>query len=149
MIKLYWSSSVSDVQTALAALPQAGGIVVGAGWLDVLTPGELHRQQRRGRVAPVIVGARIYVSLQGNVQRVLDTLTLLATIDAARFAAAQRAFRERNPRPAVGHTVPRRPKHSKLVAHGWGSGPMGCARVSGLDSLAVVATIGSEPSYEP
>lgn len=135
MIKLYWSSSASDVHKALAALPKAGGLVVGAGWLDVLTPGERDRQQRRGRIAPVIVGTDIYASLVGDCRRVMETLTLLSTIDAARFAAAERSFRERNPQTAVGHMVPRRAKRSKLVAHGWGTGPIGCAQVRGLDAV--------------
>lgn len=66
----------------------------------------------------------------------MQMIGLLAAVDAARFVAAAKAFRERNPAPAVGHFVPRRAKRSKLVAHGWGrgrGGPMGCAQIRGLD----------------
>jgi hypothetical protein len=66
----------------------------------------------------------------------MQIIGLLAAVDAARFATAAKAFRERNPAPAVGHFVPRRAKRSKLVAHGWGRGSgesMGCAQIRGLD----------------
>ncbi len=102
--------------------------------VDIATFGEIGRQLRRERIAELVSG--IYISLQGDNAEMMQTIGLLAAVDACRFAAAAKAFRERNPAPAVGHFVPRRAKRSKLVAHGWGrssGGPMGCAQIRGLD----------------
>ena len=134
MHHLSWSSSRDEVVDALAALSPSKGLIVGPGWVDIGTLGELERQVRRGRTTSLVAG--IYMSLQGDREVMRQTVGLLAAIDAARFAAADQAFRERNPASPVGHCVPRRAKHTKLVAHGWGhssQGPMGCAQVRGLD----------------
>lgn len=134
MQHLSWSSAHHHVAQALATLTPSKGIIVGPGWVDIGTPGELERQVRRGRITALVGG--IYLSQQGDVASTRETLALLAAVDAARFAAADKAFRERNPTPAVGHCAPRRAKHPKMVAHGWGhssDGPMGCAQVRGLD----------------
>ncbi len=134
MHHLSWSSPHHEVAEALAALTPSKGIIVGPRWVDIATSGELGRQLRRGRISELVTG--IYISRQGDVAETMQTLGLLAAVDAARFAAADKVFRERNPAPPVGHFVPRRAKHTKLVAHGWGrssGGPMGCAQVRGLD----------------
>ncbi len=138
MHHLTWDSSHRAVAQALAAFSPAKQVIVGPQWVDIATPGEIGRQLRRGRIEPLMTG--IYVSVQGDRAAVMQTIALLAAVDACRFAAAAKAFRERNPTPAVGHFVPRRAKRSHLVAHGWGrgtGGPMGCAQIGGLDrSLA-------------
>ena len=134
--KLYPTSTADEVITVVRHLPKAGGLIVGEQWLDVVTPGELARQVRRRRVEQVILGAAIYVpcapSAAGKI-RIWRTLRQLACIDAQHFADAERAYLRRNPQPRVGHTVPRRAKRTRMVAHGWGSRPVGCAQVRGLD----------------
>ena len=134
MHHLSWASAHDEVAAALAALTPSKGIIVGPRWVDIGTPGELQRQVRRGRITELVAG--IYIAQQGDPAETRQTLGLLAAVDAARFAAAETAFRQRNPAPAIGHFAPRRAKHPKLVAHGWGhssDGPMGCAQVRGLD----------------
>ena len=134
MHHLTWDSSYSDVTNALAGLSPSKAIIVGPRWVDVATVGEIGRQLRRGRIEELVTG--IYISVQGDSAEMRRTIGLLAAVDACRFAAAAKTFRERNPAPAVGHFVPRRAKRSKLVAHGWGrssGGPMGCAQIRGLD----------------
>jgi len=134
MKHLSWSSSQSQVIEALASLTADKGVIVGPCWVDIATPGELGRQLRRGRVSELVPG--IYLSLQGDRLEIIETIGLLAVIDAARFAAAEKAFRERNLQPEVGHWAPRHPKHCRMVARSWGhssEGPMGCGQIRGLD----------------
>lgn len=134
MHHLTWNSSRHEVTVALATMSPSKGVIVGPMWVDIATFGEIGRQLRRERIAELVSG--IYISLQGDNAEMMQTIGLLAAVDACRFAAAAKAFRERNPAPAVGHFVPRRAKRSKLVAHGWGrssGGPMGCAQIRGLD----------------
>lgn len=108
-------------------------MIVGPGWVDIATEGEIGRQIRRGRIKVLTFG--IYIAMQGDDREMMQMIARLATIDATRFVEAAKAFRDRNPTPAVGHFVPRRAKRTKLVSHGWGrvGGPMGCAQVRGLD----------------
>ncbi len=134
MQHLSWSSAHHQVTAALASLTPSKGIIVGPRWVDIGTLGELERQVRRGRTEELVCG--IYIALQGSRDEMMQTIGLLVTVDAAYFADAEKAFRERNPAPAVGHCVPRRAKHPKMVAHGWGhssDGPIGCAQVRGMD----------------
>ena len=133
MVDLTLSSSQNKVAKALASLSPSKGIIVGPGWVDIATPGEIRRQLRRERIGQLASG--IYISLHGDNTAMMQTISLLAAVDSY-FEAAEKAFRQRNPAPPVGKFVPRRPKHPKLVAHGWGhssEGPMGCAQVRGLD----------------
>ncbi len=127
MHHLTWDSSYAAVAPALSALSPAKGVIVGPGWVDIATEGEIGRQVRRGRIEKLTSG--IYISVQGNDRDMMQMIGLLAAVDAARFAAAAKAFRERNPARAVGHAVPRRAKRTKLVAHGWGPADVGCAQV--------------------
>jgi hypothetical protein len=140
MQHLSWSSSREEVTQGLAALTPSKGIIVGPGWVDIGTLGELQRQVRRGRSSELVPG--IYLSLQGDIAQTRETFALLVAIDAARFFAADKAFHERNPDPKVGHAVPRRAKHPKMVAHGWGhpsDGPIGCAPTGNMDQTWAVA----------
>ncbi|AUW92695.1 hypothetical protein BXT84_00920 [Sulfobacillus thermotolerans] len=134
MHHLTWSSSDAAVAQALLTLSPTKGVIVGPGWVDIATEGEIGRQKRRQRIEELMPG--IFVAVHGDTSAVRAMIALLAAVDAARFAAAARAFRARNPAPAIGHWVPRRAKRMRTVAHGWGrSGPVGCARVRGLDEV--------------
>lgn len=140
MRHLTTDSSASDVARALASLSPAKGIIVGPGWVDVATQGEIGRQLRRNRIEELVAG--IYISLLADKRDMMQMMIHLSAIDASRFAEAAKAFRARNPVPAVGRVVPRRAKRTKLVAHGWGrgsGGPMGCAQIRGLDRTLAAA----------
>lgn len=140
MMHLSWSSGREAVVQALASLTPSKGLIVGPGWVDIATPGELGRQLRRGRIVELVPD--LYLSAVGDLTQTRETFALLVAIDAARFIAAEKAFRERNPDPTVGHAVPRRAKHPKMVAHGWGhpsDGPMGCATLGAMDQSWAIA----------
>ena len=52
-------------------------------------------------------------------------------------AARARARKASRPRGLTGHVVPRRPKRTKLNAHGWGFAKVGCAVIDSDQERAI------------
>ena len=57
--------------------------------------------------------------------------------DAALQASAKAARRRPRRTSGYGHVVPRRPKRTRLNAHGWGFAEVGCAAVSSEQERAI------------
>lgn len=80
-------------------------IIIGAGWIDVPTPGELQRQLRRQRIRALNPG--IYVATHGDPVHLRQTLEALVVLDVPRFSAACVQWDRESPSPPAEYS--RRP----------------------------------------
>ena len=107
----------------------------------------LNRELRRGMIVPLVElvpaappNLGIYVKLApycGPAER-LHIAELAAALVAAAVKDTESA-KERRPARAAryGHVVPRRPKRTKLNAHGWGFAEVGCAAIGSEEERAI------------
>jgi len=89
------TTNPTRLRTALGAVSRTDGIIVGPGWIDVATPGELARQLRRQRVTPLTQG--VYGALVGDPQIIRETLAALIVLDVPRFTDTLRVWDARTP----------------------------------------------------
>ena len=107
----------------------------------------LNREIRRGMIVPLVElvptvpeNLLIYVKLPPRCTP--DRRCQIAELAAALVAAAVKdmeSAKERRPARAArcGHVVPRRPKRTKLNAHGWGFAKVGCAVIDSDQERAI------------
>ena len=106
----------------------------------------LNREIRRGMVVPLqelvpeVPDDVIYVKLSPHCtpgERLRVAELAAKWWDDSLAAARARARKASRTAPRYGHVVPRRPKRTKLNAHGWGFAEVGCAAISSDQERAI------------